>query len=93
MSKLKLGPIANEKPVKITAELPAGTYRDLLAYSEALGRETGQAVEPPQLIAPMIARFMMTDRAFAKSRRGQSQKALGLQALPSSAHAPDSGSA
>lgn len=70
MSKLKLGPLADEKPVKLSVELPAATHRDLVAYAEALGRENGQAVEPVQLVAPMLARFMATDRGFRKSHRG-----------------------
>ena len=41
MSKLKLGSIPDDKPVKLTVELPAVVHRDLLAYAEALGRETG----------------------------------------------------
>jgi len=70
MAKLKLGAIADDKPVKMSIELPAAVHRDLLAYAEVLGRETGQPVsEPIRLIAPMIARFMSTDRAFAKARR------------------------
>lgn len=69
MSKLKLGPLADNKPVRLTVELPATTHRDLVAYAEVLGREGGQAVEPGRLIAPMLARFMATDRAFAKARR------------------------
>lgn len=70
MAKLKLGAIADDKPVKISIELPATLHRDLIAYAEVLGRETGQPVgEPARLIAPMIERFMATDRAFAKARR------------------------
>ena len=70
MAKLKLGTILDDKPVRLTVELPAAVHRDLVAYAEALGRETGQAhVEPAKLIAPMLARFMATDRAFAKLRR------------------------
>ena len=69
MAKLKLGPIADEKPVKLTAELQAAVYRDLVAYTETLARETGQTVEAAQLVGPMLARFMATDRAFAKARR------------------------
>lgn len=69
MSKLKLGPLADDKPVRLTVELPATTHRDLVAYAEVLGRENGQAVEPGKLIAPMLARFMATDRGFAKARR------------------------
>lgn len=70
MGKLKLGTIEDDKPVKLTVELPAAIHRDLIAYANALGRETGQGtLEPAKLIAPMLARFMATDRAFAKSRR------------------------
>jgi hypothetical protein len=70
MTKLKLGPLADDKPVKVTLEVPASVNRDLVAYSEALSRATGQAVaDPTKLIVPMIERFMATDRAFAKARR------------------------
>lgn len=68
--KLKLGALADDKPVKITTELPANVHRDLLAYAEALARETGQTVpEPSKLIAPMLERFMSTDRAFKSRQR------------------------
>ena len=73
MAKLKLGVIADERPVKLTVELPASVHRDLVAYGQLLARETGQgAVEPAKLIAPMLQRFMATDRAFAKLRRTES---------------------
>ena len=42
MAKLKLGAIADDKPVKLTVELPADVHRDSLAYAEVLARETGQ---------------------------------------------------
>ncbi|MEH2561568.1 DUF2274 domain-containing protein [Bradyrhizobium sp. AZCC 2289] len=70
MAKLKLGSIPDDKLVKLAVELPAAVHRDLLAYAEALARETGQPkAEPSKLVAPMLARFMATDRAFAKARR------------------------
>lgn len=70
MAKLKLGAIADDKPVKLTIELPAVVHRDLLAYAEVLAKETGQSAhDPARLIAPMLARFMATDRVFARSRR------------------------
>jgi hypothetical protein len=70
VAKLKLSVIKDDKPVKLTVELSAEAHRDLLAYSEVLARETGQSViEPTKLIAPMLARFMATDRVFAKIRR------------------------
>lgn len=77
MSKLKLGAIPDDKPVKLTVELPAAVHRDLLTYAEMLGRESGQAIaDPTKLIAPMLARFMATDRAF-KSRRNNQSIATG----------------
>jgi hypothetical protein len=77
-SKLKLGAIDDDKPVRLAIELPATLHRDLVAYAQALGRETGKSVaEPGKLIAPMLARFMATDRAFAKSRRARQPPTTG----------------
>lgn len=70
MAKLKLGPIADDKPVKVSLELPATVHRDLVAYAQVLARETGRSVgDPVKLIPPMIERFMATDRGFVKARR------------------------
>lgn len=70
MSKLKLGTIEDDKPVKLTVELSAPVHRDLLAYADAIGKEAGHtAPEPAKLISPMLARFMATDRAFARARK------------------------
>lgn len=78
MTKLKLGPLADDKPVKITIELSASVHRDLVAYAEVLGRVNGQPIaEAAKLIAPMIERFMATDRAFAKARRSPDQAGGG----------------
>ena len=71
MPKLKLGTILDDRPVKLAIELPAQVNRDLVAYAEALARETDQTIEPVKLIAPMLARFMSTDRAFARSQRAK----------------------
>jgi hypothetical protein len=67
--KLKLSGIPDDKPVKLTIELPAAVHRDLVAYGEVLGRESGKVVEVVKLIPAMLARFMSTDRAFLKVRR------------------------
>ena len=70
MTKLKLGPIVEDKPIKVTVELPAPLHRDLAAYAEVLARETGQpAADPVRLIVPMLQHFITTDRGFAKARR------------------------
>jgi hypothetical protein len=70
MVRLKLGAIADDKPVKLTIELPANVHRDLVAYAEVLAGESGRPVNDPiRLIVPMLVRFMATDRAFTKARR------------------------
>jgi len=73
MTKLKLSAIPDDKPVKLSVELPADVHRDLRAYAEVMARETGQQIpEPARLIAPMLQRFMATDRAFARLRKARS---------------------
>jgi len=75
VSKLKLSAIEDDKPVRLTIERPATVHRDLVVYAEALGQGTGKAtLEPAKLIPPMLARFMATDRAFAKLRRTKSKQ-------------------
>ncbi len=82
MAKLKLGPLIDDKPVRLTVELPAQVHRDLVAYAEVLGRETvtDAPVEPAKLVGPMLARFMATDRAFAKARRAAGADRGGVPA-------------
>ena len=78
MSKLKLTAILDDKPIKLTVELPAAAHRDLVAYAELLGRESGQAIsDPTRLIAPMLVRFMATDRVFVKTRRSRQSPRAG----------------
>ena len=70
MSKLKHGPLEDETPVKLALELPAAIHRDLVAYAAAhAAQEGGKAVDPGRLVAPMLARFMATDRAFVRGRK------------------------
>jgi hypothetical protein len=67
---LRLGPIADEKPVKLTIEVPADVYRDLAIYADAHAAATHQPSQgPAKLIIPMLATFMASDREFAKIRR------------------------
>ncbi len=82
MAKLKLGPLIDDKPVRLTVELPAQVHRDLVAYAEVLGRETvtDATVEAAKLVGPMLARFMNTDRAFAKARRAAAADRGGVPA-------------
>jgi hypothetical protein len=68
MAHLKLAAIEDDKPVRVSLELPARLHRDLIAYGQILG---GLApIEPVKLIPAMLERFMATDRGFAKAKRG-----------------------
>lgn len=69
---LKLGPIADDKPVKLTIDVPADVHRDLIAYADAHAAASGQpSAGPTKLIVPMLAQFMASDREFAKFKRQQ----------------------
>jgi hypothetical protein len=75
-AKLKIGTLPDDKPVKITLELPASVHRDLVAYAKGLASESGEPItDPGKLIAPMLARFMATDRGFTKLRRASQSRA------------------
>lgn len=70
-SKLKLSAVPDERPVKLTVELPAPVFRNLQIYARLLADATPDVSAPPdpaRLIAPMVARFMATDKAFRKLR-------------------------
>lgn len=70
MTKLKLGAIAEDKPVKLSLELPGKLFRDLQDYGEILARQEGvTAPEPAKLIVAMLQRFIQTDRGFARARK------------------------
>jgi hypothetical protein len=69
VSKLKIGTIEDDKPVTMTIKIPAAVHRDLKAYAEVLQRQAGYAVDLHSLVAPMLARFMATDREFRRARK------------------------
>jgi hypothetical protein len=70
MTRLKLADLADEKPVRVSVDLSAKLHRDLVAYGVALNAGDAKGAPPPErLIAPMIERFIATDRSFAKARR------------------------
>jgi len=73
MTRLKLSAIPDDKPVKITVELPAEVFRDLQAYAAILAKSAGEAAppDPAKLITPMLQRFMATDKGFRKEKRAE----------------------
>ena len=72
MTKLRLSPLLNGKPIKVTIELPEKLYRDLIAYSDLLAKQSGEdPAKPETLITPMLAQFIKSDLVFAKLKNTQ----------------------
>ena len=76
MTRLTLADLTDEKPVRLTIEIPARLHRQLLAYAVALNNdEERDAPAAERLIPPMIERFIATDRSFSRHRRAVSSPA------------------
>jgi hypothetical protein len=73
MTGLKLGPIMDDKPVRLTVEVPPVLMADLCLYGELLA-EGGPPIVPAKLVVPMLERFIATDRAFARARKGNQKR-------------------
>jgi len=70
MTRISLADIADEKPVRLTIEIPARLHRELLAYCAALGAGENAALPPPERVVPaMIEKFIATDRSYARQRK------------------------
>lgn len=70
MTRLKLEDLTDEKPVRLTVELPARLHREILAYAVALNAGEADGAPPPErVIPPMIERFIATDRSYSKAKR------------------------
>lgn len=70
MTGLRLSTIADDRPVKMMAELPAALHCDLVAYAKVLAELNGEAAppEPAKLVAPMVQRFMAGRQGLPKSQ-------------------------
>jgi hypothetical protein len=66
---LKLGTIADDRPVRLTVQLPASVHRMLVGYAELHGRLTGQVLAADKLIPAILERFMASDPVFAREWR------------------------
>lgn len=81
MTKLKLTSVQDDKPIKLTVILSAALHRDLVAYAEILAGESGRKIEPVKLIAPMLEKFIASDRGFAKAK-GRAKGRQANSAVP-----------
>ncbi len=66
---LKLGPIPDHKPVKITISLCPDIHAALSDYAEIHAREYGKQSSASEIAALMIEKFLTSDREFKRKRR------------------------
>ncbi|MBE1527878.1 hypothetical protein GGC65_002334 [Sphingopyxis sp. OAS728] len=71
MTKLRLGAIAEDKPVKLSIEVGGAVLRDLIDYARVHASANGLAepLPPERLVPAMVEIFMSGDREFRKLRR------------------------
>ena len=69
MTKLKLGLIQDDKPVRLTIVLSAELAELLRAYADAVGSANAKPVTVERIVPPMLERFIRSDRAFMRARR------------------------
>ena len=68
MADLKLGPLPNQKTVRVTIMLPEPLKEELDAYAAEHSRLYGPA-ETAALIPHMLEAFLRTDRAWCSRRK------------------------
>jgi hypothetical protein len=68
MTKISRADIAIDRSVKRRVALPPEVDADLLAYANLLSADDDK-VDPADLIATMVERFMAGDRQFRQARR------------------------
>ena len=69
MMTLKLGPIPDNKPVRMTISLPAELAALLRTYADAVGLGNSNPVTVERIVPHILERFIRTDRAFMRTRR------------------------
>jgi hypothetical protein len=69
MTKLKLGPIPDDKPVRLTIIISAELAALLSAYAEAVGSGNIKPVTVERIVPHILERFIRSDRVFMRTRR------------------------
>ena len=69
MMKLKLGPIPDDKPVRLTIILSAELAGLLRTYADAVGSGNSKPVAVERIVPHILERFIRTDRVFMRTRR------------------------
>ena len=71
---LKLGPIPDRTPVKLSLTLAPDIHAALRDYVAIHAREFGTEARPAEIAALMIEKFLESDAAFKRERKRSQQK-------------------
>ncbi|MGJ3648244.1 DUF2274 domain-containing protein [Sphingomonas sp. GlSt437] len=71
MPDLKLPQLPDRNPVKLSISVMPDLHEALIAYAAAYAQAYGREEPITELIPAMLAAFLESDRAFARSRGGK----------------------
>jgi hypothetical protein len=75
MPRIALGKIRDDRaPIEYRLKLEAALNDELLLYQQLYSQAYGQAIEPKDLLEPIIRRFLANDRAFRKFKKDRAAK-------------------
>ena len=66
---LKIGPLPDQTPTKLSIALPPDLQADLQDYAAVYQRTYGQAAKVADLIPTMLQVFLSSDAGFKRARR------------------------
>ena len=69
MAELKLGKLPERTLVKLTINMSPDLHRSLAEYAAAYKEAYGQEEPIAELVPAMVARFLESDRQFARRRK------------------------
>ncbi|MEO1304148.1 MAG: DUF2274 domain-containing protein [Pseudomonadota bacterium] len=72
-SKLKVGPLIDRTPVKLSISCDPGLHADLTDYAKVHAQTFGKNVSVAELAPHMLRALMDGDAAFKRSRRNLEQ--------------------
>ena len=68
-TKLKIGPLPDQTPVKLNIALSPGLEADLKDYATVYRRAYGKEAKVADLIPNMLATFLASDGGFKRARK------------------------
>ncbi len=71
MPDLRLSQLPDRTPVKVSIQVTPQLFADLTRYAALYKEIYGQEEAVADLIPPMLATFLESDRAFSKARPGR----------------------